>query len=124
MTKYEKSLILSLLIGVLLFLFSFDNSGFSFLLTIPILIFLGIPSILLKIHSKIPIKTGYWDIIVFILYVIMTIMYDFFSQINFQKGDVYWYVNGMFAHQLISSILLMAPITMMLISIFKKNKIK
>ena len=124
MTKYEKSLILSLIIGVLLFIYSFDSSGFSVFLIIPTLIFLGIPSILLKINSKIPIKTGYWDVVLFILYIIMTIMYDIFSQISFQKGDVYWYFNGMFAHQLISSILLVAPITMILICVSKKSKIK
>lgn len=115
MKKYLISLILSLSAGVLVFLFSFDSSGFSYILVIPVLIALVLPSLVLRIYSS---KTfngkHYWDMIMWPVWFVLMWMYGSFSTLKLNAGDNYWYANGLFVNRAISLILIAIPIIMLI----------
>jgi hypothetical protein len=121
--KYESSILLSLLAGVLVFLFSFDTSGAWYIFTIPVIALLVVPSYLLKKSSrKIFTKVVYWDIWMWPIWFTGMFLYSKFAYSNLSTGDNFWYVNIMSFYQTISSILVIVPLLVLIYYFITKNK--
>lgn len=116
MKKYIISLVLSIVLGGLLFLFAFDQSGFSYLLLFPLLFLFGLPLLLFKMFSKISYKIKYWDLLTFLLWGIIEILYS-----NFLWGNHFWYSNFMFINQILSSFLFIVPLIMLVYVIINRR---
>jgi len=111
------SLIISLILGILLFLFAFDKSGFAYMLLIPAFVVLGFPSLLFKLSSDVSFRIGYWDMLTWATWFGFHLYYSMFLW-----TDKFWYANYMSVNKLISSFLIIIPIIMIIYLIAKRSQ--
>jgi len=88
------------------------------MLLIPAFVVLGIPSLLLKLFSKVSFKIGYWDILTWGIWFGIQLYYS-----RFLWGDTFWYANFMSVNQFISSFLIIVPVIMIVYLIIKRKNI-